>query len=122
EQAVLPKQIRQRESANPAAGLEEKLATVPEIFIASMRHYSPHIQKLVQVQDDVRERFERSFLDQVHADGNLGFGRRSGQRNAIGEVNLRVRVGRFAADALRQPLGLRKDERIVQERERLRRH
>ncbi len=65
-----------------------------------MGHHSPHVQKLVQIEDDVRERFERLSLDQINSHTDFSFRGRTSHRNPIGQIHLRVRIGRFAPDAL----------------------
>ena len=65
QQTLLIQQIGEREPADAAARAEEKFPPVPEIPVASMRHEpSPHVQELVEVQDDVSEGVERLALDQ----------------------------------------------------------
>src|SRR5260370_10477545 len=50
EQTVLIEQASQSQAADTAAALKQKLAPRPEPF-----HASPHVQKLVQVEQNMRE-------------------------------------------------------------------
>src|SRR5207237_1885145 len=71
-------------NARPYALVGDGLQAVPTVR-------SPHIQKLVEVQDDVREGVERLRLDERRADSDLLIGWRTRERNSIRELHLRLR-------------------------------
>ena len=59
EHAVAFEQPGQRQPADSAARLEQEVASIPEVPAAAMRHGSPQVEELVQVEEHVRERRER---------------------------------------------------------------
>src|SRR5262245_5169925 len=87
------------------------------------RCHSPGIDEFVHIHQHVRQTDQRLLLHGVHAQRQLGRRRRPRQRDAVREIDLGGRiVARLLAHAVGEHLRLVQDERIVEQRERLRRH
>ena len=60
QHSILAEQVRKGEPTDSAAGLEQEIASGPDVL-----HSSPHVEKLVQIQEYVREVRERALAQKI---------------------------------------------------------
>src|SRR5215203_3752833 len=82
----------------------------------------PHVKEFAEVQQNVSEIDKGTGLHLLERKLLLQIGRRTSERIVIPEIDLLRGVGRLARDPLGQQLGLAQHERIIEKRQRLRRH
>src|SRR6185503_19242661 len=83
---------------------------------------SPHVKEFAEVQQNVSEINQGPGLHLLERELLLQIGRGSSERVVVPEIDLFHRVARLARDSLGEQFGLAEHERIVEQRQRLRRH
>src|SRR5687767_10521746 len=84
---------------------------------------SPHVKEFAEVQQNVSEINQRTGLHLLERERALQIGRGSSERQLVTEIDLFRGVVRYLTlDSLGKEFGLLNHERVVEQRQRLRRH